>query len=295
MIAILMFAAEVFRCQPVSGDRIRGADLAAAAPALSTLPADLVVGFAPEPGARRVFASPELMRIALGAGIREASGLEPVCFERAVAALEPSAVEAAMHRALEDSGANIEIVELSKFPAPAGEIVFPRTALNEPASGDSAVWNGYVSYASGHFPIWARVRVLVERKQVVALVPLRPGRAILASEVEVQEAAEFPKRTSPLDSLDRVVGRIPRRSIAAGAPILPTAIDEPNDVSPGETTVVEVRSGSATVTIEAEAASAGRRGDMVSFRNPVSGKVFRARVEDKGRASIDCQPLETAQ
>jgi len=49
------------------------------------------------------------------------------------------------------------------------------------------------------------------------------------------------------------------------------------------------------VTVEAKAESAGRRGEMLSFRNPETGKVFRARVEDKGRASIDCQPLEIGQ
>jgi flagellar basal body P-ring formation protein FlgA len=292
MIPVLMFAAAAVHCQPVEGDRIRGADLAAAAPLLSALPAGLNVAFAPQPGARRLFEPPELARIARANGLSDTAAFEPVCFERALALLDPAAVQAAMRRALEAPEAHIEIVELSKFPAPAGEMVFPRRALSEPASTDSAIWSGYVAYENGHFPIWARARISVHQNRVVAVAPLRPGHAILASEVELREADEFPHRTPALASLDQVIGRIPRRSIPAGAPVVPSAIGEPNDVDAGETAVVEVRSGAASVTIEAQAETAGRRGDMVSFRNPVSGKVFRARVEDKSRASIECQPLE---
>jgi flagella basal body P-ring formation protein FlgA len=186
-------------------------------------------------------------------------------------------------------------MELSQFPVPAGEIVFSRTALNEPASNALAIWNGVVVYDGGRFPIWVRAQISIHQKRVVAVLPLRPGHPIPASDVELQEVDEFPHSAPPLASLDRVIGRLPRRMIAAGAPVMANSIDEPNDVDPGQTVVVEVHSGAAVVTIEAKAESAGRRGDMLSFRNPVSGKVFRARLEDKGRALIDCQPLEIAQ
>jgi flagella basal body P-ring formation protein FlgA len=283
------------QCHPVDGDRIRGADLAGAAPVFSALPSDLTIGFAPQPGTRRLIESFDLARIAKVNGILDVGTLEPICFERAMAPLDPAAVEAAMRRALEVPDAHIEIVELSKFPAPKGEIVFPRTALNEPASDGPATWTGAVSYDGGRFPIWARVRIAIRQKRVVALQPLRPGHPVPASDVEVQEADEFPHSVPPLPSLDQVVGRIPRRWIAAGTPVMANAIDQPTDVDAGQTVVVEVRSGAAVVTIEAQAESAGRRGDMVSLRNPVSGKLFRARIEDKGRAFIECQPMEIEQ
>jgi flagella basal body P-ring formation protein FlgA len=295
MIHILMFAAAAIHCHPVEGDRIRGVDLAAAAPLFSALPSDLTVGFAPQPGARRFFEAVELARIAKVNGMDDIGDAGPLCFERAVAPLDAAAVLAAMRRALDAPDALIDLVELSKFPAPAGEIVFSRTGLNEPPANTPAIWNGAVIYDGGRFPIWARVRISVHQKRVVAVTLLRPGHAVLASDVQLQEVDEFPHNTAALASLEQAIGRIPRRVIAAGAPVMPSAIDEPADVELGQTVVVEVRSGGATVTVEAKAESSGRRGDMVSFRNPASGKVFRARVEEKGRASLDCLPLEISQ
>jgi flagella basal body P-ring formation protein FlgA len=295
MIHLLMFAAAAVHCHPVEGDRIRGADLAAGAAVFSALPADLTIGFAPQPGSRRLFEKFELARIAKVNGLEDIGEMEPMCFERAVAPLDAAAVQAAMRRALDAPDAQIEIVELSKFPAPAGEMVFSRAALTEPPSNTPATWSGAVIYDGGRFPIWARVRIAVHRKRVIATTLLRPGHEIAASDVQLQDSDEFPHSTAPLASLEQAIGKIPRRLISAGAPLMALALDEPNEVEAGQSVVVEVRSGTATVTVEAKAESAGRRGEMLSFRNPASGKVFRARVEDKGRALIDCQPLEMGQ
>lgn len=294
MIPILMFAAVATHCQVVEGDRIRGVDLAAAAQVFSSLAPDVVLGFAPQPGARRFFDVSELERIGRLNGLNEITGIGPVCFERAVAPLDRSAVQESMRRALGLPDARIEIVELSKFPVPPGEIAFPRTALNEPASSDITVWSGYVSFDGGRFPIWARVRITVAVKRVVAVVALRPGHPVLAGDVALQEAEEFPRRAPALASLDKAIGRIPRRSIPAGSPVPASALDEPNDVELGQSVLVEVRSGAAMVTIEGKAESSGRRGDVVSVRNPESGKLFRARVEEKGRASVECISMEIA-
>lgn len=292
MIAFLMFAAAVVRCHPVAGDRIRGADLAAADPSFSALPSDLTIGFAPQPGARRLFEPAELARIAKVNGLDALNDIAPQCFERAVAPLDPAAVEAAMRQALDLPDARIEIAELSKFPAPAGEIVFSRSALSEPPANGTATWNGAVHYEGGRFPIWARVRISIRQKRVVAVAPLRPGRQVHAGDVELQEADEFPHSSPSLTTLEQAIGRLPRRPIAPGTALTTALLDEPVDIEAGQSVVVEVRSGAATVTVEAKAESAGRRGEMMSFRNPVSGKLFRARVEDKGRAFLDCQPLD---
>src|SRR5580693_2582873 len=99
---ILMLAAATTTpspCQPVTGQRIMGSDLAAASPVFATLPADLVAGFAPQPGSQRVFTSPELMRIAQANGIG-ANFPASICFERPTAPLEQPDVEKAMR----DSG-----------------------------------------------------------------------------------------------------------------------------------------------------------------------------------------------
>jgi hypothetical protein len=61
-------AAVSARCLPVTGDRILGADLASANAKFAALPVSLQLGYAPAPGARRVFTSIELQRIARAGG-----------------------------------------------------------------------------------------------------------------------------------------------------------------------------------------------------------------------------------
>ena len=142
------------------------------------------------------------------------------------------------------------------------------------------------------FPFGRARAFRFRQKRVVAVAPLRPGRPVRAGDVELQEADEFPQNAPSLTTLEQAVGRLPRRAIAPGTALTSALLDEPVDIEAGQSVVVEVRSGAATVTVEAKAESAGRRGEMLSFRNPVSGKLFRARVEDKGRAFLDCQPLD---
>jgi hypothetical protein len=54
----------------------------------------------------------------------------------------------------------------------------------------------------------------------------------------------------------------------------------------GDQVQVEVRSGGARVTFESKAESTGHLGDLIIVRNPENGKLFRARVEAKGRVSV---------
>src|SRR5579863_9918852 len=67
-------------CIPVTGNRILGRDLALADPRFSALPASLTVGFAPPPGAERIYAAPELQRLARANGIT-VTGAGDICFE----------------------------------------------------------------------------------------------------------------------------------------------------------------------------------------------------------------------
>ena len=85
LIALLIFFAFDIRavsaatCRPTSGDEIIGSDLAAAVPELATLPPDSRFGYAPAPGAQRIFTVPQLRQIATRYGIAAKIDL-PVCF-----------------------------------------------------------------------------------------------------------------------------------------------------------------------------------------------------------------------
>jgi flagellar basal body P-ring formation protein FlgA len=294
MIPLLMLAAAVFGCHPVAGGRIMGSDLAAASPAFRSAPPDLVAGYAPQPGLRRFLNAAELARIARANHI-DAADFTPLCFERATAPPDPETVAAAMRKVLDAPDARIEILALSKFPAPRGEMVLPRASLVEPQTGDSTVWNGYIQYDGGRFPVWARVRLSVRQHRLIAAADLAPGLPVKTDSVRVEDCFDFPRRIPPLSSPEAAVGRVPRHVIPAGRPVTAADLQDPNEVNPGETVEVEVRSGTAVLKLEAKAVSAGRRGDTIAVRNASSGKLFRAQVEEKGRVLVQCRPQGTCE
>src|ERR1035441_5888444 len=287
MIGLLMLAAAAHECHPLGHGRILGSDLAAAAAVFAAVPPDLVVGNAPLPGARRLFEPVELIRIA-HANHLEVADLTTLCFERSTAVLDPELVKAAMRRSLGPTPASIEILSISKYPAPQGELVFPRDSLLQPASGDSAVWNGFVAYDGGRFPVWARLRLTTLQSRVVSVVGLTPGHIVEASDLRVEEVNEFPRRPSPLTTLDAAVGLVARRALPALSVLTAAMLELPNDVERGQTVMVEVHSGGAVVKAEARAESAGHRGEIIPVRNVTSGMLFRAEIEGKGRVLVNC-------
>jgi Chaperone for flagella basal body P-ring formation len=74
-------------------------------------------------------------------------------------------------------------------------------------------------------------------------------------------------------------------SVAAAVASRKPALAEP-DVLRGEHVAVVVTSGAALLRFQADAESSGRRGDNVLVRNPDNGKLFQARVEGKGKVTI---------
>ena len=57
-------------------------------------------------------------------------------------------------------------------------------------------------------------------------------------------------------------------------------------VARGERVTVEVTSGSARLTFESTAESAGHMGDFVLVRNPANGRLFQAKVFSDGKVLI---------
>lgn len=279
-------------CGIVTGDHIYASDLAALAPAFGAVPATAVFGYSPRPATRRGATAEELGRFARAHGI--SAEFDAMCFVRAAAPPDTEAAAAAMRASLGSPEARIEIVEISRFPAPPGVLVFPRESLVEPAAGGVAVWNGHVQYDGGRFAIWVKARIAVPVTRLVAASALRPGQILAEGDVRVETAEDFPRRTQPLSNPADAVGKAARRAIAAGAAIPANALIEPNAVERGDTVMVEVRSGGAVLKLEAKAEAPGRRGDTIPLRNAASGKLFRARIEDKGRVALECRGSETS-
>ena len=276
-------------CEFVSGEQIFSADLSRALPFFSAMPKDTVIGYSPAPGARRILQFQELKRIGAQFGISVLLDSQ-ACFEWKMRSVSEDAVRSAIRESLKSSEARVEILAMSKEPAPEGKLVFPQSGLSAATNTDPSTpvtWRGYVEYdARRRFSVWARVRVSAAGPRVIALEALAAGKPVGKDQVRLETHDDFPMRNDIARSLEEVIGRIPRRAVRAGLPVLRSDLAEAFQVERGDTVEVTAVSGAAQLELEALAQASGRQGDVISLRNPRSGKIFRARIEGKGRAIV---------
>ena len=276
-------------CERVNGDQVFGADLARALPVFSAMPRDAVIGYSPAPGARRIIQLPELNRIGAQYGIPVPADSR-ACFEWKLQRITEDAVRAAIRESLKAPEARVEILEMSKAPAPEGKLVFPQTGLSATTNIDPSTpvtWRGYVLYQSPRrFSVWARVRVAATMTRVIAVETLAPGKPVGKAQVRLETYDDFPLRIDTARSLEEVIGRMSLRPVRAGFPVLRSDLAEAFQVERGDMVEVTAVSGAAQLELEAQAEASGKQGDVISLRNPSSGKLFRARIEAKGRAIV---------
>jgi len=275
-------------CVPIEGDRILARDLAAAEAAIARWPPESELGYSPAPGLRRVLRAAELRRLAARQQL-DTAGLTDICVERPTAPLVPGVLLAALALAAGDPGASIEILDWSRYAVPRGPIEFPLTAAVPEGNGPQApiLWKGFVKYGErGRFSIWVRARIAVHTTEVFARADLAIGRPIQPEQLQLATVLVSPFAAQTASSLSEVVGRIPRRPIPAGSPILAGQLALPVEIHAGDAVTVRVTSGRAGVKLEAVACGEGHRGDFIPVKNPVTGKTFRARVEAAGRVSV---------
>jgi flagella basal body P-ring formation protein FlgA len=286
-------------CAQVSGDTIRVSDLTAVAPTLATLPPDEVVGYTPAPGVRRLITRQELVRLAERHGVHLEAGAG-ACVERSSVRLSKERLEAALRAALKEAASSgapeprVEVLEFSRYPVPEGELEFARSGLpTPPRTGTAVVWRGHVRYGGNRsVPVWARIKLAVSGKGLVAVESLPAGRPVRAEQVRLASLEWFPLSETPAQGAGLVVGRVPRRAIPAGAPILAAALTQAQQIERGDTVTVDVSSGAAQLRFEARAETSGSAGESVLLRNPSNGRTFSGRVEAKGRVTVDANALQ---
>jgi len=288
MIAPFTFAA-CLALSPGSA-QIVARDLAPAWPAVRAVAPDTPIAPVPMPGVTRVFHPTELRQLAARWHVDPFSGSR-ICLALPVRPPDPRPMLEAMRQAW--PGVSIEILDFSRQPAPVGPMEFPKSALRREAG--AALWNGWISYAGNRrFRIWARVQVTRTVSRVVAKTDLQPGRPIAESQISLMTRQEFPADEPFAQAVSDVVGRWPRRPIAAGSELRTDQLGEPRVVAMGDAVEVEVRNGGALLRMEGTAESAGAVGEMVTVRNPSSRQLIRARVTGPGRVAIDTAPGSVA-
>jgi len=278
-------------CFPVTGPRIQAGDLALANSQFSALPSTLIVGFAPAPGARRIYAAAELERLARANGVKLQSPAD-ICFELPMLHVREEDAEIAMRRSL-PADAELKIVELAKSDVPAGQLEFPLQGLEPPPPATPGtqlwpqLWRGYVRYGETlRAPVWARVSLLVRYTAVIANKDLPANGVVDSAQVRIESRTGPLVREKPASRMEEVSGRLLKRAVSAGAPIPLASLTDLPAVRRGDSVPVDVESGGAHVRFSAIAESAANDGDMIELRNPLSGKTFRARLDHGPRVLL---------
>jgi flagella basal body P-ring formation protein FlgA len=130
------------------------------------------------------------------------------------------------------------------------------------------------------------VAIAVTYTSVVARRDLPADTPIEASTIIVETRTGPLKRDPSATRVDQVAGKVLHRPVKGGAEILLSALDSAPVVHRGDSVRIEVRSGLAVLHFDAVAESTVRAGEFAEFRNPITGKTFRARVETAARAVV---------
>ncbi|MDQ2840788.1 MAG: flagellar basal body P-ring formation chaperone FlgA [Acidobacteriota bacterium] len=285
MLALLLAVIQPLSCHIVKSNWIYGRDLATASPALAAIAPDAQIGLSPMPGQQRTFRASELKRIAL-ANHLDFDNNDDVCFAWDVSIPDRKQMQAAMEKSLAGRQPSVEIVESSLMPAPEGEMVFPLSGLMT-GSDKPSVWRGYVRYAdTRQFQVWARVLVKVREQRVVTTAELQAGDELRRDELKVNEYEGPVTRERFLLDLSEAEGLLLRRSLPMGVTLVADMLESPREVNKGDMVSAVVQTGAARLVVQGVAESDGRKGQVISVRNPRSGRSFHARVEDKDSVTV---------
>ncbi len=203
-------------------------------------------------------------------------------------AMTAEEIMASMLKAL-PPGAELTIVELPKVSVPAGELEFLLSGLEPaaPSARSIRVWRGSARYGETlRVPIWARVTVVRKYVAVIAAKDLPPNLPVDTVALRLETVSV------PLDSpglarrFEEVLGHVPRKPVRAGETIPLAILVTPPTVHKGDPIRVEVRSGLARLQFDAVAQGAANTGDFIELRNPESGRIFRAQLEEGKHAVV---------
>lgn len=278
-------------CVAVPSGNILARDLSRAIPMFQALDPDTILGFAPFPGVVRLLSSRDVVLTGRRYGLAIPAGetVPSVCVERTVRHLSNEEVRAALLSALAIADVRLEVLEFSNQPFPPGRLEFQRAGLNKPPENNaetSVIWRGKLIYdAQRSLAVWARVRISVDAEILVATETIPKGAVIRAEQLATTRVRQFPVLELARAPLV-IVGKIARRTLAAGQPIGPDALDEPKDVLQGETVHVEAIDGGASIRFDGIAQSSGLKGEMVTVHNPSSGRNFRALIAGREQVVV---------
>jgi flagella basal body P-ring formation protein FlgA len=283
-------------CVAVTSGNIKAKDLAGAVPQFQALDSEAIIGVAPFPGIVRLLTAREVLFIGRHFGVVFPPGeaAPSVCVERVVRQLSVEEVRAALLSALAIADVRLEILEISNHPVPPGQLAFQSTSLNKPPGNNPqipVIWPGKLLYDDQRsLAVWAKVKISVDREIFLARETIPQYGVIRADQIASTRMRQFPSLPpSPLPPLV-IAGKVARRALPAGQPIVAEALDDPRDVLRGETVHVQSINGGASIRFDAIAQSSGQKGEIIMVHNPSSGRAFHALIEGREQVVVRGTP-----
>lgn len=293
-------------CLPVSGDRIRLGDLAAALPPEAIDDPARAVGFAPRPGVRRTL----LFREWAAGRMRLPHEPAELCVTGEAHRLAPEAVREALAQSFATLTTqpgivipDIVIEELPLGAVPSGTLQFPaanlRAARPNPRTGIVQV-NGYILYGSDparplHFPIWVRARIEADLARVELTCNLNSGDEATAGCLRMATTRGYPFSGAPgAPDPSRFLGRAARRRLAAGSVAEDAMFTPRQDVKPRQEVSLLVRCGTASLRLKAVSQTGGAIGETVTIRVEGARHPLRAQVTAPGAVEVLVPAATTA-
>jgi flagella basal body P-ring formation protein FlgA len=246
------------------------------------------VGYSPLPGAVHVFTASQIARLAKTYSLDEGE-YHTVCFQRPMRDLDEQELHEVLDRALDIPAARIDLLDFSRYPAPVGDLVFPRSGLALALSPgiEPLLWRGYVIYGSGrHFQVWARVKIHASLKRVVATDNLVTRVPVRADQVRIETLEGVPDALAPAQALDEVVGKLLLRPVRRGATVSLDDISTALTIHRGDKVEVDFEAPGMHLRFPAAAEMDGRYGDRIRLRNLESNNIFEAEVSGKDQAHV---------
>jgi flagella basal body P-ring formation protein FlgA len=186
---------------------------------------------------------------------------------------------------------SLELLSYPQYALPDGELEFGLAGLTgTPGKTGEMVWRGRLMVA-GHqsIPFRVRVRLLVETEELRTTRAIRVGEILAAGDVEMVMRRSTPGPGRAAMKPAEAAGMQARRRIEAGQAVLPGMLASPPEIRRGDTVLVTVTAGGASLGVHARAKTMAMKGQAVVLTNPASGKRFRARAAGRGLAVVDLE------
>ncbi|MEI4483003.1 MULTISPECIES: flagellar basal body P-ring formation chaperone FlgA [Phyllobacterium] len=129
--------------------------------------------------------------------------------------------------------------------------------------------------------------------RITFIVPsqiIYPGQAIGGNELqEKMFTIKSSAAGSYILSADQLIGKVARKTLLPGKPILVTAVNEPDLVQRGVSVPIVYDTGALVITAKGIPMEAGRSGDFVKVRNIDSGIIVTGTVLANGSIQVGMQ------